>query len=483
MPLSTMQVDTAAIEKICQLDDDVYRNKWITHVYFVLSDRLRKLTGENNATWFTFARWSSYTVGENLRFDQPSAAFQEFLDRHPPLGMWPVRQQLTRLQLDLRRLSDAAMPRTLAMGNRLVFHEIAYAVSAFLDWYEAIGTPTLDEWVVYRDTIKGEPASDLFPTCDVNLFRDGIEAYYLASRERDERVKARLVLTGNVRLAAYEQWRLQPIVDIALDPMARHLVKFRNTNRHKHGNDDKPTAVLRHRGTPWAFRHRSPMTQWVSERYADYLTQHVMAWEGEVDGERRNLFLGAGVPRPSVGGPMSSTAVQGMKNSDTLVVAMFDRSHGKQRDTRAKNWASYSDRMNFIVNLFQSRQHDPTLFTPPHGRGGSTSRSRSDRQAPQRSPQARRRACRRGAAEARCRQGAGPAHVRPPAHQRRVPRRPRALPRRAVARVGQPGPPEPGTATFSARMAWRSRRRCSSPRFRTATPRHAAHRSSPARRS
>ncbi len=214
--------------------------------------------------------------------------------------MWPVRQQLTRLQLDLRRLSDAAMPRTLAIGNRLVFHEIAYAVSAFLDWYEAIGTPTLDEWVAYRDTIKGEPASDLFPTCDVNLFRDGIEAYYLASRERDERVKARLVLTGNVRLAAYEQWRLQPIVDIALDPMARHLVKFRNTNRHKHGNDDKPTAVLRHRGTPWAFRHRSPMTQWVSERYADYLTQHVMAWEGEVDGERRTLFLGAGVPvRPS----------------------------------------------------------------------------------------------------------------------------------------------------------------------------------------
>ena len=227
MPLSTMQVDTAAIEEICQLDDDVYRNKWITHVYTVLSDRLKKLTGENNATWFTFARWSSYTVGENLRFDQPSAAFQEFLDRHPPLGMWPVRQQLTRLQLDLRRLSDAAMPRTLAMGNRLVFHEIAYTVSAFLDWYEATGTPTLDEWIVYRDTIKGEPESDLFPKCDINLFRDGIEAYFLASRERDERVKARLVLTGNVRLAAYEQWRLQPIVDIALDPMARHLVKFR----------------------------------------------------------------------------------------------------------------------------------------------------------------------------------------------------------------------------------------------------------------
>jgi hypothetical protein len=361
VPLRSNQFDTAAIEEICNLDDDVYRNKWITYAYAKISERLRKRTGENNATWFTFARWSSYTVGENLRLDKPSAAFDEFLSRNPPLGIWPLRSSLTRLQLDLRKLSDAAMPRTLAIGNRLVFHEIAWATSCFLDWYDALGVPTIDQWKQYRETMYVEAESDLFQPCDPNMFRNGLEAYFLASLESDEQEKARLVLRGNVQLAAYEQWRLEPIVEIALDPLARNLVEFRDANPH---TPEEPKAILRHRGTPWAFRQRNPLLEWVSERYGDFITQRVMAWEGQYGGKMQNLFLGAGVPAVPEGLP-SSTASDGARSANDLVMATFDRSHGNPRDTRAKNWSRYSERMNFIVNLFASRQHDPSLFTPP----------------------------------------------------------------------------------------------------------------------
>jgi hypothetical protein len=36
-------------------------------------------------------------------------------------------------------LSDSAMPRTLAIGNRLVFHEIGWRSPRFLEWYDDIG--------------------------------------------------------------------------------------------------------------------------------------------------------------------------------------------------------------------------------------------------------------------------------------------------------------------------------------------------------
>jgi hypothetical protein len=43
----------------------------------------------------------------------------------------------------------------------------------------------------------------------------------------------------------------------------------------------------------------------------------------------------------------------------------WDRTEGKGAPTGAHDWAEIKDRMNFIVNLFRSRQQHPALFTPP----------------------------------------------------------------------------------------------------------------------
>jgi hypothetical protein len=359
MPVINAQVDLPLIEEICELDDEIYRNQWITYVYGEISHRLAARTG-GNANWFTFARWSSYTVGENLR-PGPTKAFGEFVRGHPLLRM--VRTPLIRLQHDLRMMGDASMPRTLALGNRLVFHEIAYQMVEFLDWYESGATPTTAQWRDYRRQIVCTPASDLFPSCDAEWLRGGIEAYFRAMQEPDPDEQARLVLRGTVMLAAYEQWRLEPIVQIAIDPFATYLVKFEHTNMHL--DQDEPQAVLRRKGTPWALRHSSPIVEWMCDAYGTLLTSNVMAWEGPVRGNHQSLFLGRALPDPPPGERLVPERLDDTLHPDTLkIVSVFDQSGGTREGRRSHNWSRYNDRMNFIVNLFRAEQDDDGLFTP-----------------------------------------------------------------------------------------------------------------------
>ena len=361
MPLNTQFIDKDAVEEICQLDDDFYRNSWITFTYWKISDAWPRSSAR------TMQRGSPSRAGRRSPWEEPPSrssdgrAFEEFIGRNPILQL--VRSPLVRLQLDMRSMSDSSMPRILAVGNRLVFHEIAYATLAFLDWYDDIGTPNLDEWAQYRKTIKATPESDLFQACDVNILRDGIEAYFLASTASSDGERSRLVLRGNTLLAAYEQWRLEPVVRLSLDPVARNLVTFVGTNLHT--DAEMPQAILRNRGTPWAFRHRSRINQWVTERYADLLTQHVLAWEGRFDGAQKNIFLGTGIPDPPSGDAHVVPVNVESNDPITLIVQVFDRSGARPALDRAVNWARYSDRMNFIVHLFRTEQHDRSLFEPP----------------------------------------------------------------------------------------------------------------------
>jgi hypothetical protein len=47
------------------------------------------------------------------------------------------------------------------------------------------------------------------------------------------------------------------------------------------------------------------------------------------------------------------------------LLALFDKSEGDGRGSRAINWVSFDDRMNFIANLFRSRHHHRELFQMP----------------------------------------------------------------------------------------------------------------------
>ena len=48
-----------------------------------------------------------------------------------------------------------------------------------------------------------------------------------------------------------------------------------------------------------------------------------------------------------------------------MAFLQHDRTGGRGRPSGARDWASLKDRMNYIVNLFRSRQQRSPMLLPP----------------------------------------------------------------------------------------------------------------------
>jgi len=365
---SVRWLGTDEMEAICKLDDPVYRNCWITYGYSNVSERLHEHIGEN-ASWCTFARWSSATIGQSLRLHDDSERVDE-LFAGPLLGRFrSIAQDFYR---DVRLMSDGALPRMLALGNHYVFHEIAFAIADLVEWYEgaleerpdATDEEWKSAWTEYRAHVTAfRKADEIFREADIQWLHDGLESYFRAMRCTDPAQRSQLVLRGNILLAAYEQWRVDPILQIALDPFAKHLVEFRSTNPHHQGAPgDYPRAVLRNAGTPWALRHQSSVQRWIADVYASILTRYFMAVEVPLnDLSPKLVLLGRGVPEEHAYGAFGPQ--RRFDDELTKLVAIFDHNAG-DRPRGANNWNSFAERMQFIVELFIALQTNKSLYQP-----------------------------------------------------------------------------------------------------------------------
>src|SRR5207237_9092412 len=77
------------------------------------------------------------------------------------------------------------------------------------------------------------------------------------------------------------------------------------------------------------------------------------------------LVLGDDVP-PLPGQPLFPTPLQKLSEPGLVaLLARWDHSNGKLGDTATNNWTSLPERMNFILNLFRSRQEHAILFSAP----------------------------------------------------------------------------------------------------------------------
>jgi hypothetical protein len=354
------RIGTAEIEEICELRDDVYRNQWITFAYWTISQRLRGLIG-TNASWCTFSTWSSRTIGQNLRLDNANRRVEELvLDPHTAVSRADNRFVL-RLQYRVSTRDDGAAQRVLALGNRLIFHEIGYAVTAFLDWADR--NPTFDPaaWADYRASITPYEESDLFPAADVEQLRDALECYYVAAHTPGAAERAELVLRGNVLLAAYEQWRVDPMLKVALDPWPGRFLRAVRANPHAAAELSLPDA-----GTPWALRHRSPILRALSAHFGAAMTRWVMALDAPLFiPQIRTLRVGRAIPAAVPGARPVPSSLEHVGDPELArLVGVYDRSGGSAAGVAARNWTRFTDRMNFIVNLFRAGQPDEHLYQP-----------------------------------------------------------------------------------------------------------------------
>jgi hypothetical protein len=339
------------------------RNHRITLAYGDLSHQLARLTAGTDdevrwdANWCTFATWSSRTIGTCIDRQPEHGLIHGLLKGVPG----PLRRFFYGMAEDLLCRGHGAIYRTLAIGNRLVFLEIATAVSHFLECFDTThdGSHKPDfatYWSDVRSFLTGlrhlDPSWLATAPPDPQTLREGMQAYFDAIAETDPKAKAELVLLGNLLLGTYEQTRVEGYLTATLS-------FFTTSWLHRLMRGPKPGIVAsigRGLAAP------------VSTAYARFATRFFLALELPSPGGMTELMVGKPVPSlngsdrelefPEVLRHIANPPLQ-------AVLTCYDLSDRQYTRTRSHNWATFADRMNYITNLFRSRQRDPSLFQPP----------------------------------------------------------------------------------------------------------------------
>ena len=380
-------VTQETVKEICEIDDDAYRNRWIVYGYHDISGQLRDLLGDS-ANFATFATWSSRIIGEQIRAYARPYLLVRGRDR-----AWNWIKPFLKLMLDLqqkwRERTDGSVGQVMGYGNRMIFREIAYELSRFAEEYHPGGRNR--PWPEYRETIKATPATQLFPAADLQRFRDGMDAYYLAYSRRDEvdeQERAELVLRGTLLISSYEQWRVDVVLKAAMSLYPRRLLRVPDESLLRVAGDPWQSVELSRRQTPWMLRHRSPWRRWLANRYARSLTRRVMNLEiprvmnlekppliSQTERSRAETrakmfeLIRLGRPLPlrddrTLNFPPLTT----LRDPDTAgIFDVFDRSQTQRKlklrkGYSAKDWSQYDDRMSYIAIYFRARQGQPQLF-------------------------------------------------------------------------------------------------------------------------
>lgn len=332
------------------------RNRRITTAYSDLSHQLADLLSSSdkserpNANWCTFATWSSRTIGTCIDRDPEHGLIATATKPLPE----PARRLVRTMSENLLTRGHGAIYRTLALGNRLVFLEIGTAVAEFVGTFSKSPSPKFED---YWDSMTGflgdltrlDPSWVTTPSPDQTVLREGMRSYHRAIAAADSKQRAESVLLGNLLLGAYEQTRVDEYLDTALawntEERLRGLVR------------GQPRSGV----TALAWRLWLP----ASALNAVLSTRFFLVLEVPADGRLVELHVGRRVP-PAADRRRFPELLTDISDPELqAVLTTYDLSDGRAEKTSAFDWARFSDRMNYITNLFRSRQLDEELFRDP----------------------------------------------------------------------------------------------------------------------
>lgn len=363
------------IEDICALEDPVLRNLLITQRYHDLSVSLRevierKSATPSNANWSTFATWASKTAGETIRDEEvPRVAMKLIAEAEEVRsGLRLVVRALQALHLTRLDVPDLLAPiektihdlsAQIAFGNLKVFRELAPLFAAFV--VELGDAKATDRASIDRFVGRLEPGDASRGGQD--LLRQAFRGYFEARFEADDERRAQLLLACNCQIGLHEQTRLQPQIANALDAPVEDLLHVAVRDAVKTIFPFLPRFVAGIVAIPLR-----PALARVARVWRRVATRHLMNLTLPL-GER--LPLGDDL-RTSFGEPLFPEPLQRLSGPPDLLtlVRRFDRGSlvgDEDEHTGALDWASLDDRMNFILNLFRSRQQEAELFGPPFG--------------------------------------------------------------------------------------------------------------------
>jgi hypothetical protein len=351
-----MQRMEPSVGDIAGMADPVLRNLWITQRYHEFAVGLRDAGYGGEATWCAFAVWASKTAGATIRGDVlPARAKKLLVDNdatHAALHQfnrgvvgWVVRELTHNHLAKLIDGVSADVSKQIATGNVLVFAELAPIFTALLHAHDLKPASAEELAAAFAPAL-----ASLGTGADAASAATAFDSYGRALFAPAERTT--LILQANILAVAHEQRRLQPAISDALNAAISDTLK-------KLVEDD----ICRH--LPSAARHAldgltDDLCEVLDEAWDTALTESIMqlVTASETFDLRRDV-----PPLPSGMFPSGLRELTGTPAESAF--ARWDKTAGSGAPSGAHDWAVLDERMNFIVNLFRSRQNDGSLFDPP----------------------------------------------------------------------------------------------------------------------
>ncbi|HEX3343993.1 MAG TPA: hypothetical protein VHS09_05440 [Polyangiaceae bacterium] len=359
------------IAKVSALQDPVLRNLYITQRYHDLSEALTQTIGGPNVNWSTFATWASKTAGQSIRNEEVPPFVVDLVgdaedDAMHHLGrigalihdLAPTTGFHASFLLAPVKETIGTVSRSIGDGNLKVFRELAPLFVQFVETMQAAGAaPTQAVLAGFLETLDPHPTAD----GGQDMLRFAFTNYHRAILEPDDVEKARLVLAGNCQIGVHEQTRLQPQIAEAMDAPIDTILK-----KHLHGSVNTGAGRgLFQRIVDAIEAPLADLTDVVEDLWERVATRYLMnlALPGGAE-----LPLGRNIPKDASAQDFLPPALQNVTAPDDLVVLIkkYDRARGTSDvGSGSVDWRLLDDRMNFIVNLFRSRQvHAPLLGQP-----------------------------------------------------------------------------------------------------------------------
>ncbi len=357
-------VSSEHVAAVVAIGDRVLRNYWVTQTYADLSAGLAALLGTDTTNWCTFATWASCTVGRNIRGeDLPEwlrrrivlddglmgVAKQSSDDLHAGGWLEPWRRILPVHCSELVRELFGQSALALSDGNTLVFGEIAPPAAVFLAEFGAPDHDPAAARTRVLDACDGATAFD-----GRNRLAAGYAHWCDAMAETGRTTRAQRILAGSLELGDHEQHHLQAAITASMEFGVEEVLDRLATRLAHH----EPLLAAPGRGVLGALRPVGERTQALWCTLMTELLGTIVTPEGTL------RFDEDVPPIPGVAFTPPDLDPVAVPDLATLLTT-FDRADADGRGSKADDWDSLADRMNFIANLFVSRLHRAELFGPP----------------------------------------------------------------------------------------------------------------------
>ncbi|MFT3923305.1 MAG: hypothetical protein QM778_12295 [Myxococcales bacterium] len=340
--------------------DPIRRNLKITLTYHRILHAMKSLTGAVDVSWPAYAVWASRTVGHYVRAEEIPKLARGFVEEADLVSRFLASIDADRAELGALLTLPATflhaaieqvteeIPAQLGEGNRLVFEELGPAYMTFLEAFASHPRGDLGVLEAYLARYRPGRPEDGGQTMLARAFA----AYHEAMRAEHPQQRAEWMLLANLTTGYHEQIRLQGPIAKALDArLSERVVAHLETTGH-----GISASLLRS-----LVRVAPHILDDVEHAWRNAATTFFMTLRLP-DAEFR---LGADVP-PLPDGRAFPLDVTNLSLPDLhTLLAELDQTPNALRGSRAHDWSVLGDRMNFIVDVFRSRQQHAPLFDPP----------------------------------------------------------------------------------------------------------------------